>query len=103
MSIINVRSVFFSEVVERAQYGVWRRPTQVARSYIFDLAGKVFEKFDIPLAALPLTNPLEDLTHPFSPRTTGREFSAGFVLAEVHEAPCHVHHAGVFIDDVHAS
>ena len=97
--VANMLFVFFAEITDCAEHGIWRCLSQPAQSGVFNNDSHFFEKLNISFLAFTLGYSRQDFEHPFGAFTAGRAFTAGFILTEIHEEARHIRGALIFIHD----
>src|SRR6266852_6201113 len=79
--------------------GIAERAERATKHILGEVADKV-DIFGSPEAGMEA---IEHLAQPGGPFAAGNTPAAGLVRVEMHDAPRHVHHAGVFVHDHHAA
>src|SRR5260370_16031152 len=83
----------------RQRGGIAERAERAPQHILGEVADKV-DIFGTPEAGMEA---IEHLAQPGGPFAAGNAPAAGFVRVEMHDAPRHVDHAGVFVHDYHAA
>ncbi len=95
--IKNVIFILMAEITERAQNGIGSGLSQSAQRRVLNYFGHFFQKLDISFFSLTLGDIGQNVQHSLGTFTAGCTFTAGFILAEIHEETRHIYCALVFI------